>query len=494
VKDNQSKNQFPMSIKKRAIPFIAAILMSPPTMLVAAEVDSKPNVIIILADDMGYGDLSCYGATLINTPNIDRLASQGKRFTDAHAAASVCSPSRYGLLTGSAPWRLGKKGNGYRLDPEKLSLASFFKSQGYQSAAIGKWHLGYSSDWNIPIVKGPLENGFDYHFGVPQNHNDETRCFIENRDIVGREPGVPYRIVKGKDFPEGLAEPRQEDQVDTVLTGKAIEFIRKNAEQPFFLYFTPCTPHTHVTPAAKFRGTSKAGLLGDQIQELDSHVGEILDTLDELKIADKTLVIFASDNGGSYKDFKGTAGTKLNLASEEGGILEKYESAKEDAKKMGHSTNGIYRDGKGHPEEGGHRIPFIVRWPGKVTPDTTSDYTLCLTDIFATAAEILGADLPEDAAEDSISLLPWMLEKEKSPQIRRFIFVQGDTLDDAIAICTGRWKMIAGKGSKEVEAVQLYDLNEDPAETKNLAKENPELVQQFLTELEKARANGRTRP
>lgn len=485
-----------MIIQKCISSFLAVSLMAFSAAPLAAEQKEilKPNVIIIMADDLGYGDLSCYGATLIDTPNIDRLASQGKRFTDAHAAASVCSPSRYGLLSGSAPWRLGKKGNGYRLNLEKMSLAGLFKSQGYQSAAIGKWHLGYSSDWNKPIVKGPLEVGFDYHFGVPQNHNDNTRCFIENRDIVGREPGVPYRIVEGKDFPEGLAEPRVEDLVDTVLTGKAIDFIKKNAEQPFFLYFTPCTPHTHITPAAKFRGTSKAGLLGDQVQELDSHVGEIMATLDELNIADNTLVIFTSDNGGSYKDFKGTNGTKLNLASEEGDILKKYKTAKEDAKKMGHSTNGVYRVGKGYPEEGGHRVPFIARWPEKITPDTTSNYTLCLTDIFATAAEILGAELPEDAAEDSISMLPWLMEKEASPQIRRFIFVQGDTKNDAIAICTGRWKMIAGKGSDEVPPVQLYDLNEDPGETKNLADQNPELVQQFLSELEKARANGRTRP
>ena len=485
-----------MSIQKTAFPFLTAILMGFSAAPLAAEETetSKPNVIIIMADDMGYGDLSCYGATLINTPNIDRLASQGKRFTDAHAAATVCSPSRYGLLTGSAPWRLEKKGNGYRLDPEKMSLAGFFGSQGYQSAAIGKWHLGYSSDWNKPIVKGPLENGFNYHFGVPQNHNDGTRCFIENRDIVGREPGVPYKIVEGKQFPEGLAEPRVDDQVDTVLTGKAIDFIKKNAEQPFFLYFTPCTPHTHICPAEEFRGTSKAGLLGDQIQELDSHVGDILDTLDELKIADNTLVIFTSDNGGSYKDFKGTNGTKLNLASEAGDILKKYKTAKEDAKKLGHSTNGIYRDGKGHPEEGGHRIPFIARWPGKITPGTTSNYTLSLSDIFSTAAEILEAELPEDAAVDSVSALPWLMEKEATPQIRRFIFVQGDTQNDAIAICSGQYKMIAGKGSEEVEAVQLYDLNEDPGETKNLAKEKPELVQQFLAELAEARSKGRTRP
>lgn len=481
-------------MNRHKLTLLAAMLLTPFSATCAEEPATKPNVIIILADDLGYGDVSCYGATKINTPNIDRLASQGKRFTDAHAAASVCSPSRYGLLTGRSPWRLHKKGNGYRLEPGRMTLASLFKSQGYQSAAIGKWHLGYSKDWNKPPIKGPLEVGFDYHFGVPQNQNDETRCFIENHDIVGRKPGEAYKIVKGKDFPEGLAEPRVEDQVDTTLTAKAIEFIRRNAENPFFLYFSPCAPHTHVTPAAKFRGTSQCGLLGDYVQELDSHVGDVLATLDELKLTDNTLVIFTSDNGGSYKDFKGTAGTKLNLASEEGDILNKYQTAKEDAKKMGHSTNGIWRDGKGHPEEGGHRIPFIARWPGHITPDTTSDHTLCLTDIMSTAAGILQTDLPQDAGEDSISLLPKLMEKQASKPVRRFIFVQGDTNDDAIAICTGRWKMIAGKGSNQVEAIQLYDLTADPAETKNLASQNPEIVQQLTTELQNARSNGRTRP
>ena len=485
-----------MPLFTRFAPALIALAAAPFSPLSAAETEtpSKPNIVIILADDLGYGDISCYGATLISTPNIDRLASQGKKFTDAHASATVCSPSRYGLLTGRSPWRLGKKGNGYRLEPERLNMASMLKAEGYKTAAIGKWHLGYSKDWNKLPITGPLERGFDYHFGVPQNQNDNTRCFIENHDIVGRKAGEPYRIVQGKDFPEGLAEPRIEDQVDTVLTGKAIDFIKANAEQPFFLYFTPTAPHTHITPAAKFRGTSKCGLLGDYVQELDSHVGNILSTLDELKIADNTLVIFTSDNGGSYKDFKGTAGTKLNLASEEGDILEKYQSAKEDAAKMGHSTNGIWRDGKGHPEEGGHRVSFIARWPGKIPAGTSSDHTASLADLFATAAEIVDAELPQDAAEDSISILPRLLEEQDAPEVPRTIYVQGDTQDDAIAICSGRWKMIAGKGSKDVPAVQLYDLDADPAELKNLAKQNPELVQSMLAGLKKARNDGRTRP
>lgn len=490
--------KFDFLIPKISSSLASVIAILPFSHVIAGEtvVAEKPNIVIIFADDLGYGDISCFGATKISTPNIDSLATDGKKFTDAHAAATVCSPSRYGLLTGRSPWRLNKKGNGYRLETDRLNFASMLQAEGYQSAAIGKWHLGYSKDWNKLPIKGPLQHGFDYHFGVPQNHNDGTRCYIENNDIVGRKQDEEFRIVKGKIFPEGLAEPRIDDLVDTTLTGKAIEFITRSAESktPFFLYFTPVATHTHITPAAEFRGTSQAGLLGDYVHELDHHVGNILTTLDQLKIRDNTLVIFTSDNGGSYKDFKGTNGTVLNLASEAGDVLNKYKTAKADARKMGHSTNGIWRDGKGHPEEGGHRVAFIARWPNKIPAGTTSAYTTNLTDLMATAAEIVGAKLPENAGEDSISILPRLLEDEQAPEVARTIYVQGDTKNDAIAICSGRWKMIAGKGSETVPAVQLYDLHADPKELKNLASENPELVEAMLKGLKDARESGRTRP
>jgi len=218
-----------------------------------------------------------------------------------------------------------------------------------------------------------------------------------------------------------------------------------------------------------------------------------MSTLDELKIAENTLVIFTSDNGGSYKDFKGTNGVKLNLASEEGNVLEGFKTAKADAAKMGHSTNGIYRGRKGFPEEGGHRVAFIARWPKQIPAGTASDYTFSLTDMMSTVTEILGVELPDDAGEDSISILPRLTEKQDAPRTERTIYVQGDTKNDAIAICTGRWKMIAGQGNDEVPAVQLYDLHADPAETKNLAKENPELVKEMLIGLMVARETGRTR-
>lgn len=455
--------------------------------------DSKPNIVLIFADDLGYGDLSCYGATKIQTPNLDRLAKNGMRFTDAHSAASLCSPSRYGLLTGHSPWRLHKKGNGYRVNSERPIIASFLKGHGYTSAAIGKWHLGYSSNWNKLPITGPLEAGFDYHFGVPSNHNDSTRAFIENHDLVGREPGVEYREVPGKDFPEGLAEPRIEDQVDSTLTAKAVAFIEKNAENPFFLYFTPCAPHTHVTPAVAFRGTSQAGLYGDHVQELDSHVGTILKKLDELHLTDKTLVIFTSDNGSTPKDFKGTNNMKLNLADDSGDIRKKFKTAKEDAKKMGHVTNGVWKDGKGYPYEGGHRIPFIARWPDHIAPATTSDYTLNLTDLFATFADMIDAKLPIDAAEDSLSLLPVLLGDNPSPHSREAIFIQGDGKDIAIAVCSGQWKLIVRKEDKNT-SYELYDLASDAGESTNLAEKNPAIVTRLAKALEQAEEAGRTRP
>ena len=460
----------------------------------SAEPISMPNIVIIFADDLGFGDVSCYGATKIATPNIDRLASDGMKFTDAHSAASLCSPSRYGLLTGRFPWRLHRKGNGYRLSPGQMTLAAFLKDAGYTSAAIGKWHLGYSRDWNKPPITGPLEVGFDYHFGVPSNHNDSTRAFIENHDLVGRKPGEDYRIVKGRDFPEGLARPRVEDQVDSTLTEKAVRFIRRNSQNRFFLYFTPCAPHTHVTPAAEFRGTSKAGLFGDHVQELDSHVGTILRTLDELSLTDNTLVIFTSDNGSTPKDFKGTQGVRLNLADDSGDIRSKFKTAKEDAKKLGHVTNGPWRDGKGYSYEGGHRVPLIARWPGHIAAGTSSRCTTSLTDLFATAADIVDRDLPSEAAEDSFSLLPVLLGKEEQIAGRESVFILGNGKDSAVAVCNGKWKLIVRYGSDRDRGNELYDLSKDPGELINLASEHPKIADALAAAFQKAESDGRTRP
>ena len=464
-------------------------------LLVGSEVsaDQPPNIIVILADDLGYGDLSCYGATQIATPNIDQLASEGMRFTDAHAAASLCSPSRYGLLTGRAPWRLHKKGNGYRIGRDQLTIAGFLQESGYTSAAIGKWHLGYGKDWNKPPISGPLNVGFDYHFGVPSNHNDDTRLFIENDDIYGRKPGEPYRIVKGEDFPEGVATPRVEDQVDKTLTDKAVAFIERNAEGPFFLYFAPCAPHTHVTPAAEFRGSSQAGLYGDYVQELDSHVGTILQTLDQLKLSDETIVIFTSDNGSTPKDFKGTQNVNLNLLVDSDDIRVRFKTAKADAKKLGHVTNGPWRDGKGRAYEGGHRIPMVARWPAKIPADAVSDCTTSLSDLFATFAELVERELPPESAEDSTSILSVLLGEENRIAERDSVFIMGNGKDSAIAVCSGQWKLIVRYGNEKERGHELYDLQADPGEQNNLSEEHPEIVKTMFAAYQTADTNGRTR-
>ncbi len=478
----------------RKILALTALLLAPPAALHAAgEPKQKPNIIIILADDLGFGDVSCYGAKKIKTPHIDQLAREGLRFTDAHTAASLCSPSRYGLMTGCYPWRLHRKGNDYKLEAGRLTLAALLKAQGYRSAAIGKWHLGYSKDWNQPPITGPLEAGFDYHFGVPQNHNDAYRAFIENHDLVGRKPGEAFQPSREGRLPQGIAQPRVEDQVDTTLTAKAIHFIRENAGRPFFLYFTPCAPHTHITPAAAYRGTSQCGLFGDHIQELDAHVGEILATLDELKLRDNALVIFASDNGGAPADFKGSQHAELNLASEAGDVRAKARSARVDARAAGHMVNGLWHDGKGSPYEGGHRVPFIVRWPGRIAPGATSAQLLCFTDLLATAADIVDAKLPDGAGEDSFSFLPILLGQPATAAQRQLAFIQGDQNDNAIAVRANQWKLIETRNSKQQKMHQLYDLSADPGETNDLAKTKPEVVQELAAALEKARADGRTR-
>ncbi len=479
---------------KTAVPFLTALLLTPFSLLDAADARSgKPNVIVILADDLGYGDVSCYGATKIKTPHIDRLAGEGMRFTDAHTAASVCSPSRYGLMTGRYPWRLHREGNDYNIESERLTMAALLQAQGYRSAAIGKWHLGYSRDWNKPPIKGPLEAGFDYHFGVPQNHNDPFRVFIENHDIVGRKPGEPFRPSKDGRLPEGIAQPRIEDEVDTTLTLKAVNFIRENSSRPFFLYFTPCAPHTHVTPNAAYRGTSGCGLFGDYIQELDAHVGQILTVLDELKLSDQTLLFFTSDNGGGATDFRGSKGAELNLAIEAGDVRTKAKSARDDARAMGHMVNGPWHDGKGTPYEGGHRVPFIARWPGRIAPGASSAHLLCLTDLLATAAEIVDAKLPESAGEDSLSFLPVLLGQPTTTALRKVAFIQGDQHDNAIAVRANQWKLIETRNGKNQKTHQLYDLSADPGETNDIAKAHAEVVQELAAALATARSDGRTR-
>jgi arylsulfatase A-like enzyme len=466
---------------------------------------ATPNIVVILADDVGYGDLSCYGATKIKTPNLDRLAGQGMRFTDAHAPSSVCTPTRYGLLTGRYCWRtkLHPEKRGSTLNPDepllidtqRMTLASLLKGRGYRTAAIGKWHLGYGNapkvDWNRPLSPGPLELGFDYHFGVPQNHGDVVRAYVENHDLLGRRPGENFRLVSGKHFamPEGLEKPRVDDQVDTTLTAKAIHFLEENQQRPFFLYFTPVATHNFVVPAAPFRGTSPAGIYGDYMQELDHHVGQIMETLDRLKLADRTLVIFTSDNGSYAGTVKPPKGVELKLADDSDEVRKDFLSARYIALKKGHLTNGSLRSGKGSPYEGGSREPFIARWPGQVPPGTVARETICLTDLLATTAGIVKAKLPANAGEDSYDILPILTGKKLNGPIRPATVVQDSSGN--FTLRSEQWKLIIPRKAGKVE---LFDLTADLAEKKNLAAKHPDLVKSLTAKLTQIIADGRSTP
>ena len=483
-------------MKNLAVSLVLAALAF--TASVAVE---KPNVVILLSDDVGYGDLSCYGAEMIRTPNLDRLAAQGRRFTHAYAPGSVCTPTRYALVTGRFCWRTHlQKGvagidEPLMIETNRLTIGSLAKAHGYRTAAIGKWHLGYGSppktDWNAPLVPGPMEIGFDVHFAVPNNHNDSLKAYVEGRDLAGRQPGVPFRMVKGRPIPAGLAQPRVDDLVEGELAARAVRFIDESHASPFLLYFASVVAHTHITPAAKYRGTSKAGLYGDYLQQLDAEVGDLLAALDRHGIADRTLVLFSSDNGGALGDFT-NAGQNLNLADESGDVRAKSRTAKRAARAAGHLTNGSLREGKGSPYEGGHRVPFIARWPGRVPAGTTCGETVCLVDVLETLARVLGTALPPGAGEDSFNMLPALLgEPLKAPIHPTLVLHSGGGI---FSVRSGHWKFVEMPDGRKAKPDELYDLAADPGETNNVAAANPDVVKRLAAALDKARTDGRTRP
>ncbi len=474
----------------------------------AYDTESKPNVVLIMSDDVGVGDISCYGAKMVDTPRIDGLAKEGMRFTNAYSNGSVCSPTRYSVLTGRYPWRSWLKSKGVRgHDPmliqlDQMTLGSLFKKEGYQTAAIGKWHLGYGAirpcDWNKPLKPGPLEIGFDYHFAVPRNHSDNVHAYVENYELVGRIKDEPLIFPKKGQRVQGILKEkmRVDDEVDSTLTAKALNFIRENQKQPFFLYFTPCATHTHITPNKRFRGTSKAGQYGDYLQELDYHVGEILDLLDELNLSQNTIVVFCSDNGGQLYDPNG-AGLGLNLASEAGDVRKKAKTAKADTRKNGHLVNLSWRDGKESAYEGGFRIPFIVRWPGRTTPATTSDEIINTADFLATFADIVGQTLPPEGGPDSFSFAEILqnIPSEKRTSIKRPSSVL-QAKSGVLAFRVGDWKLIRySQGIHEPKSDdELYNLKKDPREENDLAEMESERVNSLNVQLKTVIDRGRTDP
>lgn len=493
----------------------------------AVNAAERPNIVIILADDYGAGSATCCGADprLISTPAIDRLAAQGRRFTDANTTSSVCSPTRYSLLTGRYCWRtslthevLGTF-SPLHIEPGRLNLASLLKKHGYGTAAIGKWHLGYGRaddsprwrvDYSAELSPGPLEIGFDYHFSVPANHGDITGIYVENRFVYGLRSGKipPGMKIAGPsadsddfqatyeagDTETGKAAgriveidaPRRKNQrVMKVLTDKATQWLEAQPkDRPFFLYFTPVAVHNPVTPDEDLAGRSAAGPFGDWIHELDRSVGRIIDTLDRIGAAENTLVVFASDNGGVCKP-------------------ENERLLQTAALKAGLKVNGDFRGGKHDIWEGGFRTPFIVRWPGKAPAGTVTNSTVSLVDILATVAAVVGEPLPavDVGAEDSRSFLPVILG-DPSAKGREDMIVH--SADGTFAIRKGPWKWIEGVPADGIAAgarklrgnqhrPQLYHLERDPGETNDLSAEHPEVVAELKALLDRYRDGGYSR-
>ncbi len=463
---------------------------------------ATPNIVVILSDDYGYGSAGCYGARsdLIQTPHIDRLASEGRRFTDANTTSSVCSPTRYSMLTGRYCWRTSLKHevlgtmSPLHIEPERLNLASLLKKHGYNTAAIGKWHLGYGAnprvDYTSQLKPGPLEIGFDYHFGVPSNHGDITGVYVENHSVLGLRskqlnPESAEKNFKGAAY-LGLDAPHRVDsQVMPTLTEKAVNWIEQQTDQkPFFLFFTPVAIHNPVTPSDQTRDTSQAGPYGDWIHELDQSVGRVLDALNRKQLAKDTLVLFTSDNGGVNKPTNPGEAT--------------------DALNAGLKISGPFRGGKHDVWEGGFRVPYIVRWPGRVPADSVCEETLSLADTLATVAALVGEPLPpkELGAEDSFNMLPaWLAEAYRSP-IRPDIILH--SADGNFAIRRGKWKWIEGDyhpdtrlGALKLRAdqfdQQLYDLAADVAETNDVRGQHLDVAKELEDLLDRYRRGGFSR-
>lgn len=492
--------------------FVAAIPMKDAT---AAQ---KPNIVVILADDLGYGDVACYNdQSKVPTPNLDRLAKQGMRFTDAHSASTVCTPSRYSVLTGRMCFRTGFRGvytgvDGPLIEKGRLTLSAMLKRAGYATACVGKWHVGMTFfdkdgkpvpqrggglrkvrrvDFSRPIRNGPVDVGFDYFFGtVCCPTTDFLYAYIENDRVVQ----APTELVRPKTkswleyehFRTGLKAPNFEFRnVDQEFLRRSRRFLERHVkakpDQPFFLYHATQAVHLPSLPAKRFIGKTKAGPLGDFLFEFDDIVGELAKTLDRLGVAKNTLLIVTSDNGPEI-------------------IITDMRA------KYGHDSARPWRGFKRDNWEGGHRVPFIARWPGVVKPGSVNKETVCLTDIMATCAEVAGVRLPKDAAEDSLSLLPLLRGDAPDKSSPRYVLHQ--TISLALGIRRGPWKLLDHKGSggnnyrsprlrpfaiKDTAPDapgQLYNLDKDAGETRNLYLKRPQISRQLKRKLDAFRKRG----
>ncbi len=463
------------------------------------EVSEIPNLIYILADDLGYGDVSSLNpASKIISPNIDILASEGMVFLDAHSASAVCTPTRYGILTGRYSWRTAlKEGVTWSwdkplIDSSRLTVASMLKSKGYTTACIGKWHLGLGwvmdeangiADFSRPLTAGPNDYGFDYSYIIPASLDIPPYVYIENHEITAQPDRITSDTSKFGWWREGnTGADFEHEKVLPALTEKAVDWINSRAgkEEPFFLYLALPAPHTPILPTGEFIGISNTNPYGDFVVMVDYMVGRIADAVEDNKVEKNTIMIFTSDNGCSP------------------------EADLEQLKSLGHSPGYIYRGHKSDIYEGGHRVPFIVKWPSKISPGRKSVKTVSLNDIMATMADILGYELPADAAEDSYSMLP-IITGDQSAYDRESIIHH--SANGYFAIRKDRWKLnvCAGSGGwshpteQEAEEMelpwfQLYDLDDDPDEDNNIANDHPAIVSELKELLYRHIIEGRSTP
>jgi arylsulfatase A-like enzyme len=464
---------------------------------------NRPNLIYILADDMGYGDLSCLNpSSKIHTPHLDRLAAEGMAFEDAHATSAVCTPSRYGILTGRYNWRSSlKRGvlsgwSRHLIEPGRMTVASLLRGHGYHTAMIGKWHLGWdwattdgepahegNVDFGKAVANGPNCYGFDYSYGHCGSLDMAPYVYVED----GKPTAQPDRITEDtgkftwwRKGPTG-ADFHHKDVLPN-FTRRSVKYIEDRAAtgEPFFLYFPLPAPHTPILPTAEFRGKSGTNLYGDFCLQVDDTVGQITAALERAGVAENTIVIFTADNGCSPQaDF-------------------------EELGKLGHHPSHVFRGHKADIYEGGHRIPLIVRWPEKIRPASVCRETVCLVDLMATCADIVGAELPDDAGEDSVSNLPVWQGRSLDRSLREATVHH--SIDGSFSVRKGKWKleMCPGSGGwssprpgEECEGlppIQLYDLDADIGERRNVQGEHPEVVEELRELLTRYVADGRSTP
>ncbi len=487
--DNQSRRDF---LRTMALGSVAFMLPGCSGNYRRAE---RPNILFIMADDMGYGDPGCYNPeSEIPTPNIDRLAREGMRFTDAHAPGAVCVPSRYGLLTGRYPFRMTREPGESLIIPDRMTLGTLLQQHGYHTGCVGKWHLGFDGgtrldrDFSKPMRGGPVDRGFDYYFGIPASLDIPPYYYIENdrvveppSDHIGANYSEGWSPIQGAFWREGgIAPGFTHREVLPRFADKATAFLEQHSQntpdQPFFLYLALAAPHTPWLPGEKYEDSSGAGMYGDFVVHVDAAIGRVLNTLEELGLEQNTLVVFTSDNGPVWYD--------------------------DDVQEFRHDSAGMLRGMKGDIWEAGHRMPFIARWPGRIRPGSESAETICLTDMLATFAGILGERLPPEAGADSYNILPVLLEEEYEKPLREAtVFYSSRRF---FAIRQGKWKLIPHRGSggfsepREFEPGpgepegQLYDMETDPGETTNLYQDRPEVVKRLSSLLERSREQDRS--